>query len=400
MQVFNVKAYNNAGELIQRIELANSEKELREKIQKQGLIIIEFDNANQIEGTKYKKLNVSTRQLEEIFTNLAELMGHGIRLDKAIELTAKGITNSDAKFLLGSFREEIRSGNSFYQAACKYSYLFNRLYLSLIDLGEVSGQLSGVMRRISEDLRFKVSLTQKVKHALAYPCVILMVCVLAVAFIFYFVLPQLAPLFEQAASLPWYTEVLLSIARFMEKYGALVILFIIVSPLLGIFLFKRVFSNNESAQNRIYSLWGIAQFFRAVDKIRFSSSLYLTLSSGVPLSQALKLSVSSVSIPKLRQSINESSIQIKSGLRVCDALEKIKLFDPIQIGYIETGEETGTLSSSFKLISERAQSQIDDYVSTFTTILEPALILLMGGVVGSVVIGMIMSIMSVQDINL
>jgi len=398
MNAYDVKAYNNAGELIQRKDVALTKQEIQQKLSKQGLIpveIIELGN-KQFQGNS---IAIPLSVLEEIFSNLAELMQNGIKLDKAIELTEKGINLTQAKLFLSDLRTEIRAGSSLYEVAGHYPKLFNRLYLSLIELGEASGQLPDVLTRISEDMQFRMSLKQKVQQALAYPSVIFMVCILAVTFIFYFVLPQLAPLFEQATSLPWYTVFLLNTADFMDDYGLFVIAFIIASPILGLMLVRYLLNTNELFQRNFYSVPGISHITRAVDRIRFSMSLQITLNSGVPLSQALKLSVSAVTIPKLRDSLTTASNKIKQGVKMCDALDGVKLFDDIQLGYIETGEETGNLAKSFQNITQRSQAQMDRYIATATTVLEPILILFMGGVVGGVVIGMIMSIMTVQDIN-
>jgi len=399
MKAYDIKAYNDSGELIQRKDVANTKLEIQEKLSKQGLIpveISELGNNKQLQG---HRISIPLSVLEEIFSNLAELMQNGIKLDKAIELTEKGIGLTQAKLFLSNIRSEIRGGSSLYAVASNYPKLFNRLYLSLIELGEASGQLPDVLSRISEDMSFRMGLKQKVQQALAYPSVIFMVCILAITFIFYFVLPQLAPLFEQATSLPWYTVLLLNIANFMDEYGLFVIGFIIASPVLGFILVKHLLHTNELFQSKFYAVPVISHLTRAVDRIRFSTSLQITLNSGVPLSQALKLSVSSVTMPKLRDSLITASNRIKQGVKMCDALDGVKLFDDIQLGYIETGEETGKLAKSFQNIAQRSQAQMDRYIATATTVLEPILILFMGGVVGGVVIGMIMSIMSVQDIN-
>ncbi len=399
MKAYDVKAYNNSGELIQRKEVAQTKQEIQHKLAKQGLIAVEINELDSTKQHQGHSINIPLSVLEEIFSNLAELMQNGIKLDKAIELTEKGIVLTQAKLFLSNLRGEIRGGSSLFEVASNYPKLFNRLYLSLIELGEASGQLPDVLSRISEDMQFRMSLKQKVQQALAYPSVIFMVCILAITFIFYFVLPQLAPLFEQATELPWYTVFLLNTANFMDKYGLFVIGFIIASPVLGVMLVRYLLQTSDAFQRQFYSLPGVSHLTRGVDRIRFSTSLQITLNSGIPLSQALKLSVSAVTMPKLRDSLVGASNQIKQGIKMCDALDGVKLFDDIQLGYIETGEETGKLAKSFQNIAQRSQAQMDRYIATATTVLEPILILFMGGVVGGVVIGMIMSIMSVQDIN-
>jgi len=399
MNAFEIKAYNASGELILKKEIAQTAAEAKAKIIKQGLIPVEIKALTSAQQLKGNSLKVPLSELEAIFSNLSELMKNGIKLDKALELTEKGITKTHAKLFLSDLRQEIRGGSSLYSVASNYPKLFNRLYLSLIELGEASGQLPDVLSRISDDMKFRMGLKQKIQQALAYPSVIFMVCILAITFIFYFVLPQLAPLFEQAQSLPWYTELLLSIASFMDQYGLFVIAGIILTPAIAIIWVKHLLFTSEFFQNKFYSVPGISHLTRAIDRIRFATSLQITLNSGVPLSQALSLSVSAVTMPKLRTSLASASQKIKQGTKVCDALDSVKLFDAIQLGYIETGEETGNLANAFKNITQRSQALMDRYIATLTTILEPVLILIMGGVVGGVVIGMIMSIMSVQDIN-
>ncbi|MDF2177509.1 type II secretion system F family protein [Aliiglaciecola sp. CAU 1673] len=399
MQLFRIKAYNSAGELLEKDELAADEAVVKRRLAEQGLTAISISAINTQEQG-HSAANFSLKELEVFISNLADLLKSGVKLDKAFGILERGAPSKALKYFIAQFRQSIRQGQSFTDKAKQFPHLFNRLYISLLQVGEATGDLAGAVSRITEDLKFRIALKEELQRALTYPAVVLFVCILAITFIFQFVLPQLAPLFEEAKELPWYTHMLLNVANFMEAYGVVVIAGIILTPLLLVAVLPGLLRNSDQFKNLVFNLPFVSSMLRVVDRIRFSSALHLTLKSGVSLDEAMQLAANAVAYPLLRESLISAIEKIKQGARISDSLEPVRLYDNIQLGFIETGEETGDMASAFENVANRSQQLFKQRVSTLTTLLEPMLILFMGLIVGGIVIVMIMSIMATQDISL
>jgi len=337
--------------------------------------------------------------LEFLTAELSLLLDSGVRIDRALGILQRARKQGPLAGLLATLSVEVKQGRQLSEALGAKSDVFDPLYVNLVALGEASGRLPEVFRGLAEDLRFRRELRQKILSAAAYPIVVAMVCVIAILFIFNFVVPNLQTLFTDASELPWYTSLLLDSAEFMQKWQWLVaaVIFLIA------FLLRR-FRNSPSVVDLLDGLLMETPFLKnatlTVERVRFCSGLGLMLDAGLPVDRALTLALGNVRHRALRRELAAAVEKVKRGEQLSGSLRQTRVFPDYFASLLEVGEEGGELSRVFTEIARRSRNEFSDWALRLTTLLEPLLILVMGLIVGSVVVVMMLSITSVTDIGI
>jgi type II secretory pathway component PulF len=337
--------------------------------------------------------------LEFLTAELSLLLDSGVRIDRALGILQRARKQGPLAGLLATLSVEVKQGRQLSEALGAMSDVFDPLYVNLVALGEASGRLPEVFRGLAEDLRFRRELRQKILSAAAYPIVVAMVCVIAILFIFNFVVPNLQTLFADASELPWYTSLLLDSAEFMQKWQWLVaaVIFLIA------FLLRR-FRNSPSVVDLLDGLLIETPFLKnatlTVERVRFCSGLGLMLDAGLPVDRALTLALGNVRHRALRRELAAAVEKVKRGEQLSGSLRQTRVFPDYFASLLEVGEEGGELSRVFTEIARRSRNEFSDWALRLTTLLEPLLILVMGLIVGSVVVVMMLSITSVTDIGI
>jgi len=272
------------------------------------------------------------------------------------------------------------------------------LYISLVKLGEATGNLSLVFQRLSQDLSFQRELNAKILQALTYPAIIFSVCVLCIAFVFNYIVPQMSGLFAGIEELPDYTLVLLATSDWFVKYQW----FIVAGICLTVFSVIKYHSHpifKVRLSRLSLKLPFVNSMVMLAEQIRFNSALTMMTEAGVAIDKAISLSIQSLKNNELQQEMRVAEQKIRSGSKLSVALTVSHLYPQFSLSLLEVGEESGDLTPVFSELSKRAKHQFENAMTRFTSVLEPLLILFMGGVVGSVVVTMLLSIVAVNDVG-
>lgn len=398
MPFYSYVAYDIHGAKLQAEVEASSIDVAKEDLRDAGFTLVEIKPSitASSKGSLNKKLSV--KELEFFTSQLALLLNNGLRLDNSLHLLRKTSTSEDLKVVCAFLAGKVREGISL-SVALKEVKSFDNVYTSLVSVGESAGNLPEVLTALSVSLKFHKQLTQKVGQAIAYPMMILIVCVLAVVFIFNFVIPRMSTLFEGMEELPWYTELMLGATEFFVKYQW-IMLGLIVLTIFGV---KTAFQTNPVLARKIEQFFinipGLNQAFSLVERIRYSETLAMTLSNGLPLERGMQLAMNVLKVTKFQTQALSAKEDIKQGIPLSQTMSKCSFFNETYVGLIEVGETSGNLDVVFEEIAARSRDDFDNWVTKFTSLLEPLLILIMAAIVGTVVITMLMSIISVQDIG-
>jgi len=342
---------------------------------------------------------VRLEDLEFLTSELSLLLDSGVRIDRAIGILQRTGRSGAVGRLLSAMSADLKQGRQLSEAAAEHKDVFDPLYVNLIALGEASGQLPEVFRRLADDLRFRRDIRQKVVQAATYPLVVLGVCVIALLFIFNFVVPNLATLFADAKELPWYTAALLGASAFMKQYQwALAIALVALGALL--WQARKRPSVVEFRERVAIGSPFLSEATTTVERIRFTSGLGMMLESGLPVDRALQLATGNIRHGQLRREITIAVEKVRRGEQLSGVLRQTRLFPDFYASLLEVGEESGELGKVFNEIARRSRDAFSSWTLRLTTLLEPALILLMGLIVGGVVVIMMLSITSVADIGL
>jgi general secretion pathway protein F len=380
-------------------DLATAKQLLRE----QGIAISSIQPADQAIDWRVSlglgEAGVSLADTEFLTAELSLLLDSGVRIDRAIGILQRAGKTSAMSRLLGQLNNELKQGKQLSEALAQHPTVFDPLYVNLVSLGEAGGRLPEVFRGLAEDLRFQRELRQKVASAATYPIVVASVCIIAVLFIFNFVVPNLKGLFADAAELPWYTTALLASSEFMQQWqwllGAA-----IVALVVGLYRLRQRPSIVDLRERLLLDTPGLRDATAMVERIRFSGGLGLMLDAGLPVDRALALATGNIRHSALRREMSAAVDKVKRGEQLSGALRQTRLFPDYFASLLEVGEESGELAKVFVEIARRSRDAFSAWALRLTTLLEPLLILIMGLIVGGVVVIMMLSITSVADVGL
>ncbi len=400
MSNYAYTAYDSQGVKVTGEIEAPSTELARIRLQEQDLMVLTVDeNANPVGDGVFTRSRVSTKELEYLTSELSLLLNSGVNIDRGLSVIRRNATSAPQAKLITTLYDSVRSGQSLSEAMSAEGTVFSTLYTNLIALGESSGTLPKIFQRLSADIKFQSDLRRKILQALTYPLVILFVCILCIVFIFNYIVPQMSSLFQGLPEIPIYTAFLLSISDWFVTYQWILLMFVIAVAafILSLLQTPAGVAKFNSMLSKIPGLNGLLVL---VERIRFNTAITMTLQSGISIDKCLEMAIGTVKNQDIQQGLVVAKDRVKKGEPLSKALANSPLYTDFSLSLIEVGEESGQLTPVFVEITERARNDFENWVERFTSLLEPLLILIMGGIVGGVVVTMLLSIVSVNDIGL
>ena len=400
MKSFSYKAYDNLGAKADGgIEAADLDR-AKAALSEQGLMVVSVteDTSFTQELGFLSRRRVSAQELEFLTSELALLLNSGVTIDRGLAVIKRNSTSAPQARLVASLHDAVRRGESLSEAMAAESEVFNPLYVNLVKLGESSGTLPKIFSRLAEDIKFQSELRSKIMQALTYPAVIFFVCILCIVFIFNYIVPQMSGLFEGLPEIPTYTAFLLGASAWMINYQWFLLLGIVTAVGMLVTALKTA-EGARRIDGALLMVPGIRNVFILVERIRFNTAIAMMLESGILIDRCLDMAVGSVKNQTIQQELKVAKERVKKGDTLSKALRASPLYPDFSLSLIEVGEESGQLEPVFAEISRRSRREFESWVDRMTSLLEPLLILVMGGIVGGVVVTMLLSIVSVNDIG-
>jgi type II secretory pathway component PulF len=346
---------------------------------------------------QWRRATLTLTDIEYLTSELSVLLDAGLKIDKGVELLLRSNQKPVVAELLEKINGDLRRGKQMSEAL-KATGQFDELYINLIRIGEATGQLAAMFSKLALDLSFRRELQQKVIQALTYPMVVLFVCVSSILFIFNFVVPNMENMFAGQTDLPVYTQMLLGSSAWFRDYqwflaAGLLALGVLAKPALTR---PEVMRFVQTWQLKVPVLKNAVTL---LERIRFNSGLSMMLSAGVAIDQALTLSAANVKNLLIRNELDIAIQKIKRGEQMSQVLRQSCLYPDFFASLLAVGEESGELGRVFAEITKRSQRDFSQWVTRFTSLLEPLMILVMGALVGGVVVIMMLSITTSSNIG-
>ncbi|NRD74692.1 type II secretion system F family protein [Shewanella sp. VB17] len=396
MALFEYKAYDNAGAAVNSILTSNTLENAKKLLADEGLHLVSIkEKSTSVSLALFRSDKLSLNELEFITSELSLLLRSGVRIDKSLHILSKGKATSPSGKLLSELSQSVKRGESLADALSHHPD-FDNLYVNLVKMGEASGELSKVFAGLAQDLMFRKELKSKIVQALTYPTVILMVCILAIVFVFNFIVPQMGGLFDGNDNLPVYTQLLLESSQWMQRYQWFLFGGILMAGI-GIKVALQKGLITDQLDELLIKLPLFKSAVHQIERIRFNTSMALMLDAEVQLDKAIEFASGTVKNRYLRDGLLSAKLKIKRGVSLSEALSASPIYPDFFISLLEVGEESGQLTPVFEEIANRSRNDFGSWTSRVTSLLEPLMILVMGGIVGSVVVVMLLSIMSVND---
>ncbi len=400
MALYSYKAYDSSGAKVDgQIESSDKANALI-LLKQQGLLTTEVKDLSAAGGSVFSfSSKISLADLEFLTAELSLLLESGVRIDRGIDIIKRTKAKPALAKLLTDISNNLKKGKSLSESFRAHDDIFDPLYCNLIELGEASGNLSEIFAGLAKDLKFKRELQRKIISSLAYPLVIFFVCLLSIFFIFNFIIPKMAVMFNEVDDLPWYTSVMLSTSEWMQQYQGLLMVGLIASTFGLITAFKQP-SFLKWWQGVSLHLPIIKKAIITVERIRFNSGLAMMIKAGVQIDRAIGLSAGNIKNFALKREMDIVKKKVKGGSALAPALKQTSLYPDFYISLLEVGEESGNLERVFDEIANRSRQEFESWADRMTTLLEPLMILFMGGFVGGVVVVMLLSMVSINEMGI
>jgi type IV pilus assembly protein PilC len=332
------------------------------------------------------RVTLSSNEKIGLIGNLATMLAAGIPIHEAV-LSLQEDSKGNERKVLETLSNDLMQGKHVYSSFSNFPRVFDKVTVNLIRASEEAGTLETVLRDLRDNIQKEEEFIDKIKFAMIYPLFILLVFLGVLVMILIVVIPKFAAVFTNLnVELPWYTQILITASNLLLDKP----LQVIAGLCALIFIISWIFRNHRDfLLQKLYSLPFISRLVKEVDITRFSRNLYLLLSSGIPITSALELTQDVVVRKQTTQLIIKSREMVSSGKKLSEGLRSIKGVMPtLIIKLIEAGEKTGTLDKSMAEIANYLDYQVSKTLKVVTTILEPAMLIVVGFCVG----GMIMAI--------
>lgn len=340
-------------------------------------------------------VRVSAHDMDTFTWQLASLIKSSIPLLRALSLIARQTKNKSLKTVVGDLELKIKQGELLSAAMSKYPGLFNNLTVNMIKAGEKSGSLDEVLYKLAEYREKEQEMKRKIQSALAYPMVVVAAGIGTIFLMFTYFLPKLLKLFENMKQeLPLPTKLLIATSKFMSSYWYVFVIG-------AVFLIAIIGRNKPGSRKKFVldmfclRIPFINKFIRTSEIARFARSLGLLLKNGIPVYESLELAANTLDNQALRERlIAASAVIVNQGCTISESFKRSGVFPEFAINMIAVGEEGGRLEESLVEIAVSYEKEVDQTIKVMTSMIEPLLILLVGGFVGFIVFAMLLPILN------
>ncbi len=383
---------------------ADSLRTAKAKLKEQGIFLTEIKETKQQSAEKRSSFSFGgfSGRVKEgdivIMTRLlSNLIAAHIPIVEALTAIIDQVEKPAFKMVLSQVRDRVNEGTSLSEALAEHPRLFSKLYINMVAAGEQSGALDIVMERLADFMESQFQLKKKVQGAMVYPALMFFFAIAVIAILFVVVIPKIVKLFEDMkATLPWTTKALIAISQFTADYWWLVLL-MIIAAIFGFRYWKNTKSGREKWDRFLLKAPIAGEIILMLAVSRFSKTLATLMSSGVPLLTAMDIVKNILNNTVLVKVLEEARENIREGESIAQPLKRSKEFPPIVTHMIAIGERTGNVETMLEHVAKSYDAQIDARLNALTSLLEPLLIIMMGGIVAFIVFSILMPILQLNQ---
>lgn len=340
------------------------------------------------------KTSLTNQEKLVLIQSLATLLSAGIAILDTVESLLEDAKGNQRK-VLEVLKEDIIQGRKIADTFCKFPKTFDAATVNLLKAAEESGTLETTLKDLVVHIKKDIELSDKVKAAMVYPVLVLVVFTGVLLLILTFVIPRVATVFTRLkVNLPLPTKILIAVSNFLLAYYPFIIVVFLMLLVFGFFLYK---AKRQVLLNILTSLPVISKLASIVDLTRFTRTMGLLLSAGIPIVEALEFSEKVITKSELSEVVKRAKEKVSAGKKLSWGLRNDldkkkagkKVVPTLMIRFVESGEKSGTLEKSMQELSRQFDDQVSSNLKTLTTLLEPALLVIIGIFVGGMMLAII-----------
>lgn len=400
MATFSYKVLDAKGKQKKGAQEADSARLLRQQLRNAGFIPLEVEpvaSKKNNAGSRFIESKIKTADLALITRQLSTLIASGIPIEESLQAVADQCDKSKIKGMIMSVRGGVIEGYSLADSMRNYPLIFDNLFCAMVAAGEKSGHLEKVLDRLADYAEQRQEMKSKMMQALIYPIVLTLVAISVVSILLTSVVPQVVGQFQHMkADLPGSTQFLIAASDALSAYG----LYFVGLSIMGLFLFKKYLTkpkNQLRFDQMLLTIPVIGRVASELNTARFARTLSILNSSAVPLLEAMGIAGNVLSNQYIRLKVGEATARVREGTSLGRALTSTKLFPPMMLHMIASGERSGELGNMLERSADNQDKQFSAQVTLALGLFEPALVISMAGVVLFIVAAILQPILALNN---
>jgi type IV pilus assembly protein PilC len=387
---FAYKVRDKSGQTVSGTIVADNEALVLQRLREQGFTPLDVSKQSRGMNIELSKKKVKLKELAVFSRQFATMVNSGLPILRALSILADQTSNKTLAEALGVARLDVEQGASLSQALQKHPKIFNDLYISMVRSGETGGSLDDTLISLAGTLENEVRLRGKIKSAMTYPVAVVGLVILIMSAMLLFVVPQFESIYaDLGGTLPLPTRALLALSDAFKTYWWMFLL-----AAVGLRFAVRRYKKTESGRLVMDQIKlrvpVFGSLFHKTALARFSSTLAMLLRAGVPILQALDIVMDTVNNKVLSQAVQDVQSAVREGDSMARPLMKYAVFPPMVVQMIAVGEETGQVDTMLDKVASFYNQEVEASVEALTSLIEPLLIALIGGMVGAAVVALYM----------
>lgn len=406
MPAFHYTAISKLGAEQKGVIEADSEKVARQLLRDKSLIPLALKQSQQkASAANGKRLNLFTRQRGltskelALFTRqFATLLSAGLPVEESLSAVGEQTEKPHIKGLILSVRSKVLEGHSMANALREYPHAFSELFCATIGAGERTGHLDKVLLRLADYTEQQADMRQKLRTALIYPSMIVLVAICIVGFLLEYVVPKMVAVYGHLnQALPFMTVILIGTSNFVKKDG----IYLLIALIIGIFFWRRALKKSaelrEKTHRFLLRLPFIGHAIQTANTARFARTLSILTAAGVPVLDAMRISAQLITTIPIRKAVIEAVDHVREGAAIHLALKQTHYFSPMSVHMIASGEASGQLEAMLDRVAHMQEEEISRLIDVSLALFEPAVILIMGAIVLFIVLAVLLPIFQLNQ---
>ncbi len=390
----NPKGIIESGEIV-----ASSKDEVVAQLRKRNIVPTSITEKKKARGLSLPFGGIKDKDIVVFTRQFATMIDAGLPLVQALEILSTQVENKKLANVIAQVKLDVEAGSTYADALRKHPKVFSELYVNMVAAGEAGGILDTILNRLATYIEKSMKLKKKVKGAMIYPAVVTTVAIIVVAIIMIFVVPTFTKMYSNlGGTLPLPTRITIAISNFVGGIGGLIILGAIVFLAVLIVQLRRTDNGKYFIDKLLLSLPVFGQIIRKAAIAKFTRTLGTLTSSGVPILDGLEITAKTAGNKVLERAIYDVRQAVSEGKTISEPLMKAKVFPPMVNHMIAVGESTGALDAMLSKIADFYDDEVDAAVSALTSLIEPFLMVFLGGTVGFIIISMYMPIFKMGEL--
>ncbi len=403
MAAFEYKALEKNGKQKKGVMEGDNARQVRQRLKEQSLIPVEVTETKSkqqkstSQGLSFKR-GISVNDLSLITRQLSTLVQAGMPLEECLKAVAEQGEKAHIRNMMMGVRSKVIEGYPLAESFADYPHVFDELFCSMVAAGEKSGHLDTVLNRLADYAENRQKMRSKLQQAMIYPIMLTLIAIAVIAFLLATVVPKIVDQFVQMGQgLPKVTEILLAASNFVVNWGLLVVITVVLVLVMAKWLLSKPHLR-LAWDKKILSLPVIGKVVRGLNTSRFARTLSICTSSAIPLLDGMKVAADVMSNQYFKQQVLEAADNVREGASLRVSLEQTKLFPPMMLHMVASGEQSGELEQMLTRSADNQDRDFESLVNMALGIFEPLLIVFMAGIVLFIVVATLMPIIELNNL--